>query len=418
MSISKFKIITTTFVMLLLLVNCGQEAKKPLEVKKEAKTVLMVRSGVEADALKKIAGVYNEKFNKQVTVLEVGRDGYNASMSTKLLGGTADIDIFFVPSTMIAELAESGSLEKLESYGETNDPDFLVTCKYKGSTYALPIDVSVMLLFYRKDLIEKVPDTWDEYLETAKKFSQKLNPGAPTKYGAAIGFLAPEDLTKTFFAMTWSFGGQIEGNGKLMLNSAGSIAAAKYYLKLIDSGVTTPEYLSWGVVQIFQSLSKGELAMAAPQWNAVYPYIKSGDSPFKDKIEVGLVPGIKNNKGGIERKTFTHSWTLVINNKSGNKGGAYDFIAYVTGKEGAKYYALNSIGTPARKSILTDEEIISKRPEFKYIAKSLEFAKTEPDLLNYGEFVNVVNSALTQILTREAKPEDALNKATERVKNL
>lgn len=418
MSIKKFKIFATVLVMILLMVNCGQEAKKSAEVEQPTKITLMVRSGVEADALKKIAKMYNESFNKQIVVNEVGRDGYTASMSTKLLGGTADIDIFFVPSTMVAELAEAGTLEKLDNYKNINDPDFLVNCNYKGSTYALPVDISTMLLFYRSDLVKKVPETWEEFIETAKRFSKKLNPKSPTTYGAAIGFLAPEDLSKTFFAMTWGFGGKIEENGKLTLNTKGSIKAANYYLKFIDSGVTTPEYLSWGVVQIFQALSKGELAMAAPQWNALYPYIKSGDSPFKDNIEVGLVPGIKKENGDIMRSTFTHSWTLVINQKSINKDEAYNFIAYVTGKEGAKIYALNSIGTPARKSVLTSEEVILKRPEFKYIAQSLEFAKTEPDLLYYGEFINIVNSALTQILTKETKVEDALNLATERLKKL
>ncbi len=409
MNLSKFKIFLTILVSFLILVNCGKSVEK---------TTLMVRSGAEADALKAIAKMYNEKFNKNVVVNEVGRDGYTASMSTKLLGGTKDIDIFFVPSTMIAELAESGSLEKLDNYGETNDPDFLVTCKYKGSTYALPIDISVMLLFYRNDLIEKIPETWDEYIETAKKFSSKLNPGSPTKYGAAIGFMAAEDLSKTFFAMTWSYGGYIEKDGNLLLNSPGSITAANYYLKFIDSGVTTPDYLSWGVIQIFEALSKGELAMAAPQWNALYPYIKAGNSPFKDKIEVALIPGIRNEKGEIVRKTFTHSWTLVINSKSEGKKEAFDFISYVTGKEGARFYSMNSIGTPAKKSILTDAEVVKKRPEFKFIAESLQFAQTEPDLLKYEEFINIVNSSLTRVLTKETSSEEALKQATERFKKL
>jgi len=374
---------------------------------------LYVRAGAESDALKQIADHYMKKFNKKVVVNVVGRDGYTASMSTKLLSGSPEIDIYMVPSTMIPELASAKVLEPLDTYISTKDSDLLVQNTYKGTTYAMPIDISVLLFFYRSDLIKKVPETWDEYLETAKQFSQKLNPKSPTKYGAAIGALAPEDLSKAFFCMTWSFGGEIEKDGKPLFNSQGSIDAANYYLKFFGSGVTTPEYLSWGVIQIFEALSKGELAMAAPQWNAVYPYLKTTDSPFKDKIAVALIPGIKKD-GKIERKSFKHSWTLVINKASKAKKDAYRFIDYVVGKEGARFYATNSVGTPARKSILTDPEIIQKRLEFKYVYETLQFANSEPEIVNYDEMINIVNTALTRILTKEKSPEEALTEATKR----
>jgi len=409
---------TTSFKVLLLVISflfifaCSKQTEEVEQV------VLFVRAGAESDALQKISKVYNEKFKKDVLVNVVGRDSYTASMSTKLLAGTSDIDIFLVPSTMIAELASSGVLEKLDSYvGEIED-DFLVQNKYKGNIYALPIDISTMLLFYRKDLIKKPPETWEDYFNIAKNFSQKTNPNSPTKYGAAIGMLAPEDLSKRFFCMTWSFGGEIQKNDGLVFDSQGSIAAVKYYLQFFDSGVTTPEYLSWGVVQIFEALNKGELAMSAPEWNAIYPYFQAGDSPFKDNIGIALIPGIKNNDGEIVRKTFQHSWTLVINKNSKRKDDAYDFIKFVVSKEGAKYYSLNSVGTPARKSILSDPEIVKIRPEFKYILDSLSFATSEPDLINYDEVINVINNALTKIMTKEMSPEKALKEATEKVRNL
>ena len=384
----------------------------------EKSVTLYVRSGAESEALKQLAMNYNEKYNKNIEVEVVGRDGYVASMSTKLFAGTSDIDIFFVPSTMIAELAIADAIENLDTYMTQADPDFLVKNTYKGSTYAMPIDISVLLLFYRTDLLPTPPQTWEEYLSLGKRFTKALNSDSPTKYGAALGALAPEDLSKRFFCMTWSFGGEIYQNNTLSFDSKGAIDAANFYLDFFDSGVTTPDYLSWGVVEIFEALSKGELAMSAPEWNAVYPYLMNGDSPFKEKIGVALVPGIKNDKGEIIRHTFQHAWTLVIGKHSQMKKEAYEFIEYAVSKEGATFYALNSIGTPARKSVLNDPEVIKKRPEFKIISKSLEFAKSEPELLNYDEVIKIVNNSLTKILTKELKPEDALEQATRQVNNL
>ena len=373
------------------------------------------RAGAESEALQKIAEQYTKKFNKKVVINVAGRDGYTASMSTKILAGTSGIDIYMLPSTMVPELASGNVLEPLDSYLGSKDSDLLVQNTYKGTTYAMPIDISVLLFFYRSDLINKAPETWDEYLDTAKKFSQKLNPKSPTKYGAAIGALAPEDLSKIFFSMTWSFGGEIEKDGKPVFNTPGSVEAANYYLKFFNSGVTTPEYMSWGVVKAFEALSKGELAMTAPQWNAVYPFINSTDSPYKNKVAVALVPGIMKN-GEVSRKSFMHSWTLGISKASKAKKDAYQFINYVISKEGAQFYALNSVGTPARKSILTDPEITKKRPEFKYVVETLKFAKSEPEVTNYDEMVSVVNAALTKILTKEKSVDEALTEATNKLK--
>lgn len=373
------------------------------------------RAGAESDALQKIAEQYTKKFNKKVIINVAGRDGYTAAMSTKILSGTSGLDIYMLPSTMVPELASANALEPLDSYLGTKDPDLLVQNTFKGTTYAMPIDISVLLFFYRSDLIKKAPDTWDEYLETAKQFSQKLNPKSPTKYGAAIGALAPEDLSKIFFSMTWAFGGEIEKDGKPIFNTPGSIEAANYYIKFFNSGVTTPEYLSWGVIKAFEALSKGELAMTAPQWNAVYPFLKSIDSPYKNKVEVALVPGVMKD-GKVTRKSLMHSWTLGISKSSKAKKEAYHFIDYVVSKEGASFYALNSVGTPARKSILTDPEIGKKRPEFKYVVDTLAFAKSEPEVTNYDEMINVVNTALTRILTKEKSVDEALTEATNKLK--
>ena len=49
------------------------------------------RAGAESEALQKIAEQYTKKFNKKVVINVAGRDGYTASMSTKILAGTSGI---------------------------------------------------------------------------------------------------------------------------------------------------------------------------------------------------------------------------------------------------------------------------------------------------------------------------------------
>jgi multiple sugar transport system substrate-binding protein len=41
--------------------------------------------------------------------------------------------------------------------------------QWKGKTYAIPLNTNVQLLWYRKDLVPKPPQTWDEMIAMAKK---------------------------------------------------------------------------------------------------------------------------------------------------------------------------------------------------------------------------------------------------------
>ena len=49
--------------------------------------------------------------------------------------------------------------------------------------------------------------------------------------------------------------------------------------------------------------------MASPYWNAAYPQIVKSDSPYKDKIGLALVPGVKQADGSIKRTPFQHGWS-------------------------------------------------------------------------------------------------------------
>ncbi len=49
--------------------------------------------------------------------------------------------------------------------------------------YMFPTDISSESLVYRTDLFDKKPETWDELVEMAKKFTRSINPDSPTEYG-------------------------------------------------------------------------------------------------------------------------------------------------------------------------------------------------------------------------------------------
>jgi ABC-type glycerol-3-phosphate transport system substrate-binding protein len=147
---------------------------------------------------------------------------------------------------------------------------------YDGQVYGLPTDISTLFLFYRSDLIPEPPQTWEETLEVARKFTQSVTPDSPTPYGLAFDGVPGETLPETFYNFMWSFGGEIvDADGNVAIDGPKAIEAGKYFQTLASEKLVPPEILSWGFGEVLAAIESGQVAMAVPAWNAAYPMIRA-----------------------------------------------------------------------------------------------------------------------------------------------
>jgi ABC-type glycerol-3-phosphate transport system substrate-binding protein len=392
----------------LLLAACNREGQKPAAVEKLAPVQLLVRTGPEADGLKVVAQAFTKRTGIVVQVNTMGRDTYMSSMPAQLLARSSSTDVFFVPSTMVGEFAAAGALEPLDGYVRGDD-DLLVRYGYNNRVYALPTDVSTLFLFYRKDLIATPPGTWDELFRVAQQFTRSSNPASPTKYGLGFSGKGPEEPPKVFYPILWSMGGDVLDGSRVRIDSPQSVNAARYYQSLVTGGVAPVEVTTWSYPEVVQALERGEIAMAAPMWNAAYADIRGSSSQFHNMIEVAAVPGVLTN-GQVRRVDFQHGWTLVLNAQSHRKPDAAQFIAFATGREGGHLYAVAG-GTPARKSLLGAKDLQAARPEFKLVLEMLQVARAEPVVPYYNDMHSTMNGMLTKLLLKQQTPEDATGEA-------
>lgn len=387
--------------------------------------VLVIRTGPEADGLRVVAKEFTKETGIPVQINELGRQGYEYTITTQLVAGTDAFDVAFYPGWLIGEVVQAGALEPLNSFIAKSDPkkfdrdDLLVVYGLGDKIYALPTDVSVHFLYYRKDLIPDPPDTWDEYFEVAKKFTRSLNPKSPTAFGAGFSAHAGEEGPKIFSSVMWSMGGWIfDEKGNVGIDSPGAIAAGEYYVKLAKAGVISPDILSWSYPNVLDAMRAGTIAMAGPFWNAAYAEILNSDSPYRNSFAVTLVPGVKQKDGSILRTPFWHGWTLVMNAQSRRKQLAWEFLSYATGKHGGAIYARSGGGTPARRSVLGNPDLQKIRPEFALVLKTLDIARCEPVMPFYSSYSDAMNVAISQMLTGKAAPKDALREAGAKIREL
>lgn len=410
------------------------DASKPAEGKPAAagKIKVMTRAGsYYTKGTQAVAEEFTKKTGIQVEVAEIGRAGYFAELTTKFSGNDSDVDVAWLVSPNLPKYAAAGGLEPLDKYvadskltpADWDEKDILAKYQYDGKTYMYPINISVMYTYYRKDLVPKPPETWDEYLEVAKKNTKALNPSAQTQYGAVWPAKSPEELQRTFFTVVFSNGGTVYDDAKktLGLDQPAAIGAGDTYVKFLKAGVVPKDIMSYAFTEIMDGLKAGKFAIAAPQWDTAIAQIRTSDSPYKDKIEVAPLPGFKMADGSIKRVSMQQGWGLVVNAKSKNKEAAYQFVNFISSKEGQKIIVEKVGGlNPSRKSLLNDPAFEGKptSAHFKLHAQVLSEAVGMPAYPWFPDLEDKVGSALGEIMSGTAAPADALKSASTEIRKL
>jgi len=401
---------------------------EPVNNVKEPIIRVLIRTGTESSALRKIAEPFTKSSGIKVEFVELGRDNFFTALGTQLFAGSEAFDVMFMPNTSIAQFASANAILPLDPFIENpeltdlesfNLDDFLAIYRYRNAIYALPTDISTHFLYYRSDLIPHPPDTWDDFYAVAERYTRSITPGSPTRWGATMPAVVPEERSKIFASLLWSFGGDgiREDTGQVVLDDEPSVRAGEFLVKMIQNNVIPDDLLSWDFARTRDALLSGEVAMAAPYWNASYKDILQSSSRYKDSIRIALIPGIKDENGTLRRATFEHSWTLAINANSANPTDAWKFLEFATGKVGGKIY-VEAGGIPARRSILGDGRYRESRPDFGLLLESLRTARNEPYVPYYNALVEIEERALAKIITLHSEPELAFRTAADELRHL
>jgi multiple sugar transport system substrate-binding protein len=149
-----------------------------------------------AEPLQRRGPDFTELTGAKVNVIVVPFNELYQKLLTDMATGTNSFDAFvFAPQWMV-DYITPGYLEVLtdriaaEPDLEWEDvaPFFRdFSASYQGDIYTIPLDGDFHMGYYRSDLIDEPPRTWDEYIEIAAEFhGQDLNGDGDPDYGSCI----------------------------------------------------------------------------------------------------------------------------------------------------------------------------------------------------------------------------------------
>ena len=193
----------------------------------------------------------NEELGGRFTIQQISlpkeADAQRLQLARRLTGNDKTLDVMALDVVWTAEFAEAGWALPLsddpsgqaEADATTNTlPGPLETAKWQDKLYAAPITTNTQLLWYRADLMEKPPTTWDGMVAEATRLHAEGKPS-----WIALQAKQYEGLVVLFNTLLESAGGQVlsdDGKTVTLTDTPEHRAATVKALQIMKAVATAP----------------------------------------------------------------------------------------------------------------------------------------------------------------------------------
>ena len=345
-------------------------------------------SGAVATAVANCSKQSNGKYTITYNKLPAAADDQRLQMARRLAAQDSSMDILGLDVTWEAEFSEAGwilpwtgTYKQQAEAGTLKVP--LQTATWKGQLVAVPYNSNTQLLWYRDDLVQTPPTTWDQMISDAEQLAKEGKPHLIEIQGAQY-----EGVTVWFNTMVASAGGSILTPDSSKANPGQPWLTALGLMQKEATSVAADPSL--GVQMEDQNRLAMEAGKAAFELNYpyVYPSMKK-DQPelfkhFKWALYPGVIPGqpARVTIGGID---------MAISKYSPHPDLAFQAALCLRDKPNQLLAATEGGLPPTIESLYSDPALFPNYPFHAEILSSLQNASVRPQTPAY-QSVSIVIS--------------------------
>ena len=290
-------------------------------------------------------------------------------------------DIIAIDLPWIGEFAQKGVLLPLDEliererlHGSDFHPASWQGCRYRDQQWAVPIQTTPEIFFYREDIFEEAglapPSTTEAVLDAGRRLHRPQQGLRGIAWNAARG--TPMGHT---FAMVMSAFGRplldlepigeeydaqaLEGERmRPMISSEEGRRTAEYLLELLDLSPLNILTMSW--FERIRAYAKGEVAMAYG-YTLLAPYfVHDPASPAHRKT--GFLPHPRGPGGANIAPVGGYALGIPANLAPERREAAWQALVTLTSSEACKAYMLNGSLVSPRFSVSADPEVRALSP--------------------------------------------------------
>ena len=313
-------------------------------------------------------------------------------------------------TTWLAEIAANGWLDPLDEYVKLSEiktgdffPASIQANTIDGQLLALPWTVDGGLLYYRSDLLQKPPATWQEM----QRISLDLKTKADLPHGYVWQGDAYESLTCNTLEFVWALGGDVlDANGNVIFDSPETRAALQRMVDLVESGASPAEVATFREAATLAAFQHGDAALMR---NWAYARERVSDESSAVAGRVGIAPLPASCLGGS---------SLALSVRSRHPEQAFRFMAFLVNHEQQVQIALEGIQPPALAAVYHDPDLLAAKPSFEALYAALSAARPRPQAIDYDNLSEIIYGQVHRMLIGEQDVETTVANVQRRLETL
>ncbi len=380
-----------------------------------------------SSAHRKLINIFNEKYRGQIEVIPIDLpfSKFSTNDRKELLAryfrSKSDrIDVFSVDQIWVSRFARWAI--PLEEYFSNSDKAALLsyalkTCYYNDTLVAVPLYIDVALMYYRKDIIDKLTNAKEieNELNNSITWQQLIALNKEIKNNPLYVFQADdyEGLICSYIEILTNMDGQFMEKDSLLVKSPKAIEALQYLDDLFKKYKISPhEVLKFKEDDSYKYFFQDN-AVFVRGWTGLFENNSVGIKylNLKDKIEEVPTPHLEGSKPA----SVFGGWDLMISRFSTKIPAAVKFVKFLTSREAQTILFEDGGYIPTNNEIFRDSAYIVKHPKLNFYSRLLRHGIYRPFSEHYTKVSDILSYYINLSLKSKLTPHDALYRAYEKL---
>jgi len=343
-----------------------------------------------------------------IEVLPEAADQQREQQALELQAEGSGFDVLGMDVIWTGEYSENGWVESLEDVRDEIEsvslPGPFESAVWGGELWAAPYNSNAGFLFYRTDLVDQPPTTWEEMCQMATQIGQQEDIGGFVGQGARY-----EGFVVNWLEYYWSGGGELfnEDQSEVTFDTDTATQATEFMADANQSGCFAPGFNTAQEEEARNEFQSGN-AVFMRNWPYAYDLIKDDQaSPIREQFDIAPLP------------TFTGEGTIsalggfnnAVSAFSDNKEMAKEFVVWAsTDEEVQTMMATEASLPPTRESVYQD---LADDPVMSLLGEVLPDAKPRPPAPQWNAISVEMQRALFPAYNGEANIQDSVQTVDE-----
>lgn len=428
-NVSNFPLWTVIFIILILILYFYLNERARFESETEPTKIYFAAD--ISYAHQKVIDEFNieDKGKIKVVTIDLPFKKFSTNERKELLARTLRsnsdrINIFAVDQIWVPRFAKWSApiTNFLPHFKKEDFLDYaLASCYYDNKLLAVPLDIDVNMMYYRRDLLEKVPGydtlktalmnsiTWKEFLKLSKKFNPHTNPF----------YIFPADdyegLVVSFMDLLLSQNRNYFKENKFNFNTPIARKSLKLLVDFVNLYHISPE-----TVVNFNEASSYKYFI---EKNGVFlwgwpSYEKDNKNLYKstpkDRLLVkAALPHFEN----LPPTSVLGGWNIMVSKYSKKRKEIAEFLKFIISKKAQEMLYVNGAYLPILKIFYNDSVYLKKYPDLIFKKKLLNTGVHRPFLEDYTRISDIISYYANKAIKKEIPVDTALSETTKMIES-